>query len=484
MKEKCSNFVSALQAQGYNDIVFYQPALNIGGGSLVEANLAKCIADNTSMTVWFCDYPGGYGAFNCVDNPKVKLLNFKESDVNFPLQKKCILFTNSTRVILLKNMHPESKILFWHYETVKCGWDSVLIQGETKNYLRLVKDNNSMCYHDWSARDSLNRYCGTGFTNSDFIFIPLETKQNRCSPSYVQEDTINLGFLSRLAIDKVCALYYLVQNFAEYKTEKKKVLHVIGDGVKAEEAKRICKEYSEKIEFVFTGTIAHEDLDDYLTRNIDLLFGLGTSVLEGAALRIPCAPLIIDIKRFEDTDAWWLFDTRDYCVGILKEQKEDFEKTGAKFTPINTMIDEVYSEGGKEKYGELCYEYYLKNHSSYTECMMNFFRFAAKSTLTFAKILGCIKFVPYNLLKITSFKVLGIPLKKIEHGGFMKIVFSKCRYLQLFKRVTIGRIRKYYILRLKVLTLNVTRVPYSFPVTKRDDRHIYMSKTIKQEEVK
>ena len=114
--------VNSLKAQGYNDVVFFQPALNIGGGSLVEANLAKCLARNTDLHIYFCDYPDGFGAYNCKDEPSITILTYKENDIQFPLQKKCVVFTNSTRLILLKNMHPESKILFWHYETVQCTY--------------------------------------------------------------------------------------------------------------------------------------------------------------------------------------------------------------------------------------------------------------------------------------------------------------------------------------------------------------------------
>ena len=335
-----------------------------------------------------------------------------------------------------------------------------------------------MCYHDWSARHSLNLYCNTGFKNDDFVFIPLEQKKKACKQDYIKTDSVSVGFLSRLATDKVCSLYQLVQNYAEYKTNKKKILHVIGGGVKADEAKKICEKYSNEIEFIFTGTIAHEDLDSYLISNIDVLFGVGTSVLEGASLHIPSAVLFVDVKRFEDKDAWWIFDTKDYCVGILKEQKKDFSKTGVKYTPINEIIDSVYSDNGKKKYGDMCYDYYLKNHSSYYDCMLNFLRLAEKSTLIFSKIRSCIKFIPYNLIKITRFKVLGIPFKKIEWNGGMKVVFAKNRYLQLVKKIQEKSCEKYYIMRIKVLTVQKRKIPYNFPSALFDDRGKFMKQEI------
>lgn len=103
--KKIVQLVQEIREQGYKNICFMQPALNIGGGSFIEAKLAEYLANNTDLNIYFCDYKDGYGEYLLKDTPKVKKLTFKNDDIYFPLQEKYILITNSTRVVLIKNMH-------------------------------------------------------------------------------------------------------------------------------------------------------------------------------------------------------------------------------------------------------------------------------------------------------------------------------------------------------------------------------------------
>lgn len=80
--------------------------------------------------------------------------------------------------------------------------------------------------------------------------------------------------------------------------------------------------YSDKIDIIYVGTIAHNKLDEYLINNIDLLYGVGTCVIESAALGIPSMVLLMDTKEIWDNQAYWYFNTKYYCTGITVEQKK------------------------------------------------------------------------------------------------------------------------------------------------------------------
>ena len=468
-KQEIQNLVEEIKKQGYENICFMHPALAIGGASLIEAKLADYLANNTDLNIYYYDYNDGYGEFLLKDNPKVKKIIYKDNDITFPLKEKCIFFTNSTRCVLIKRMHPESKILFWHYESVKCGWDSVLIDKETNNFLILSKKENAMVFLDWSSRDSLSRFSKVGFNNKDYIHIVLSPKEKMCLNTNISEREINICFLSRLAPDKIQSLFYLIRNFASYKTDKKKRLHIIGDGRSKAVAKNFCKKYENEIEFLFTGTIAREELDDYLINNVDIVFGVGTCILESAALKLPSIILFMDSKRFEDKDAIWLYDSKEYCVGLLNEEKRDFK---VKYTSITNILDSIYLNNKKQNEGEKCYQYFINNHSNYDALIMNVLSYLKNTSLTIKKLNKCIKYIPYNRYNYKLWSFLGIPIiKKTEFLG--KTKYFLFGFLEIFKKKLSNNKKKYYICGILFQKCFI-RKGYNFPSSSFDNREQYL----------
>lgn len=462
-KEELNTLVQELHKQGYDKLCFLQPAYNVGGGPFVESNIAKYIAKHTDIKVFFCDYKDGYADTLLKNTPEVKMLYYDTASPVFPLQEKAVVFTNSTRAILLQNMNEANKIIFWHYETIPCAWDLVFLNGETKKYLKLLKKENALVYHDWSARNILNRQYNIGFDNDDYVYITLDKKNKETQGDILDKNTLNIGFLSRLVPDKIQSLFYLIKQYAAYPTNKKKRLHIIGDGGRRKNFEEFCKKYASKIEFIFHGTVLRQNLDDCLIHNIDILFAVGTSVLEGAALKIPSASLLMDIHAFEEKDAFWLYHSKNYCVGILKEQKEDF---GVQYTSIQDMISSIYANNGKKEIGKKCYDYYVENHSNKDKYICDFLKLTLKSNLTFKKFKRCIRYIPYTNISFTGYKIFGKSLfKVIEH-------YDKTEYylfnLRIFKIKKQQALTKYEMGATCVMTKSETK-PYKFPTAQWKD---------------
>jgi len=403
-----------LHNEGYDSICFFQPSYNIGGGPYIEVKIAEKIAKYTDLKVYFCDFENGYADSLLSDVPEVNMRYYNSKEISFPVQEKCVVLTNSTRAILLQDMHKESKIVFWHYETVPCAWDLVFINGEVEKYLKCIDTEHAITYHDCSAKNSLKNYIKDNSRNDDYIYITLQQKDKKAN-NILDEDSINIGFLSRLAPDKIHSLFYLIRAYAAYKTDKCKNFHIIGDGRSRKDVENFCRNYEKDIEFFFHGSVPHEELDCCLLNNVDILFAVGTSVLEGAALNIPSAALLMDNKDINDDEAIWIFNSKDYCTGILKDQKNDFS---VHYTSISDMIDNVYNGDGKSIIGKKCYDYYVNNHSDHDRLVVEFLKILTRSTLTFQKLKRLIKYIPYNLLNVVRWRVCGIDVyKKISHGG-------------------------------------------------------------------
>lgn len=462
-QDKLTQLLDCLKNQGYKNYCFFLPSYTVAGGGLIALNIANHLSCFPDLNIYYYDFKGGVISSLIDLKYKVHFLEYNEKAIDFPLKEKCIIFTNSTRVILLQKMNPQNRIVLWHYETTPCSWNLVLINHEEQNYLRLLKNENALCYHDWSARDSLNRYNQLDLHNKNYVQIVIDKKNMSCCERIVHENEINIGFLSRLVPEKIQALFYLIDNFALYKTKKKKILHIIGDGRSRAVVNNYLAQFKDKINFVMTGTLTKDCLNTYLANNIDCLFGVGTCVLEAAALKLPSVVLLLNTQKIKDQDAFWLFNSKEYCVGITVQQKKSFN---IKYDKISEMLDMIYKFGLKKKLGDDCFNYFLRNHTDFKCLVLNFLQICNASTLTFEKLKRCIKYIPYKMLKVKKLCFLGIPLLVSYSHIFKTKVYLLG--LPVFKIITLCAKKEIFFLGIKVCKIK-TKSPWSFPAVRFKD---------------
>ena len=457
MKSKIQKLVENIKAQGYKNICFFQPVHAITGATTCKVQMAKYLANYTDLNVYFCDLVDGHPRTLIKDEKKIKFIPYEPELLDFPLKEKCVIFTTSTRVILLKNMHKDNKIIFWHNETLPCAWDLLLINNETPQFFDLIKKNNAIMYHDWSSRDSLNRYNNGNFTNNDFYYVSIPKKEQHALGDLINEKELNIAFLSRLSQDKIQSLFYLVRNLYKIKIDKKIKLHIIGDGICRQMVELELEEYRDKIEIVYTGTIAKEKLDEYLINNIDLLFGVGTCVIESSALKIPTAVLLMNSKEIKDNEAYWYFESKEYCTGITVEQKKDYK---VNYNSIEDIVKKLCVLNAKRELGEKCFQYYLDNHGNYEKLVLIFLNQILKATLLFGDLKKCIRYVPYSLFQVHYFCLFGMKLfKKVVFAFKVHFYFFGCR---IFKKASVNNITKYYLFGLLIAKI-IKKTPYNFP---------------------
>lgn len=422
---KIQECAEEIKKQGYQALCFWLPAYNVGGGTFLLYQLAEFISTNTTLKTYYVDYENGYPHSLASKESNVIFLNFKDGDNELPIKEPVILITNTTRASQITNMHPESKLVFWHYETFRNAWESVFFFNETPSLFKLMRDGHAIFYHDWSGKMSMNMQCkSVQFDNKDYMQVFLEPLKNVRCPELVDSGAINAGWVGRLGHDKINALYNMIERFADVKTPNKKRLFIVGDGPNRNDVENFCMKFAGDIEFTFTGTIPHEDLPQYLQDNVDVLFAVGTSVIEGARLKLPSVILMVSPIHYEMNSFIWLYDTKEYGVSILPEHKDVFD---VKYTTMESICAEIYEQGKKQELGMRCYDYYIENHSCYEEIISKFLGFCIKSTLKFWQLKKCIKFVPYNIIKASQLCAKGHALlSKVEYRNMIKYkIFSK-----------------------------------------------------------
>lgn len=398
------SFVGQLKAQGFSKVCFMLPAYNVGGGTWELCQIAIFLAEHTDLEVFYMDYSNGYPSF-LLAGSRVKIVEYKDEDSNFCIEEPCVVITNLTRVVLLKNMNPENKILFWHYETAPVDWNALFLLNETNRFLQLCSKSNSVMFHDWSAWNILEAQSGLQFQRK-YLWVMIPHKPpNKPPREMVHPDEIHVVCLGRLGYEKIQGLYKVMELFAAYDSSKKRVLHVVGDGKYRRQAEQYSEKFRNALTIRFTGTIPKNELDQYLLTHADVVFAMGISALEGAALHIPSVVIPVSTKPIKEDWFYFLYETKDYCVGILPEQKEAF---GVRFRTFSEIIDAVSSPKGKKIIGNRCYCYYAANHESLEAIAAKCIGGCVESGLTMQMLRDCIHYIPYNHLAVKNVTFFGI----------------------------------------------------------------------------
>lgn len=404
-----------IKKQGYNSICFWLPARNVGGGNYYFCLLAQYLTENSDFKIYYVDFSDGYSHEVLKHNNKITFLDYNEKMTVFPVKEPMIIFTNTTRAVQIMNMNPRNKLLFWHYETLPCNWDILFLNGEKKQYIKLLKQNNAIIYLDRSGRDILNKQFPTlNLMNKDYLQVYVKPKDIESSPVIINENEINIAWVGRLGHDKIYAIFNIIDCLAKYETNKKKRIYIIGDGPKRKDVEKYCIKYNKEIEFILTGTIPNYELHEYLKNKVDMLFSMGMTTLEGACIKMPTAVVLLSTKHLRNNEFYWIYDTKEYCVGITPDQKTDFNIHHETFPE---MLDKVYVQNLKGQQGRKCYEYYINNHADFDDIALKFLIYLHNTSLTFSKLKNCLRYVPYTQVSMICIKVLGLPFWTIVKFG-------------------------------------------------------------------
>lgn len=392
-------------------VVFYFPWLEVSGGPIYLTGLADKLAEDPNFDVYYTDYSPGLSD-NLLKNSKVTKITVSTENFSIGIEEPVVLITPIYWACWVPKLHPDSKILFfnWHICSIPVLIDNWKISPlALRSFLEIVQKTDSVFFCDyshWMAQNTKKI-----IFNKRYVPISLPSAHSPASSNLVEGDKINVGVLGRLSLDKVFSVLNLLDNLSKLELKKSVVLHVIGDGP---EKSRINPREYQGINIKFVGTVTGDHLTEYLREKIDILFGMGTSILEGAALRIPSVVIPHNVKPMECDRFVYLQDSKDYCLGWYDDQ---IEKIGLKERKLKEIIDEVYENGRKEALGQDAYNYYLSHHTI-ESAIKPFKEIIESSSLT------------YSTLQHVSAKNLSYrPIAGSKHLGFEVTYDGKARWI-------------------------------------------------------
>lgn len=224
-----------------------------------------------------------------------------------------------------------------------------------KKLLKLIDKNNGLIFQD-GINFETNNYCfELNLKEKKFLPIPVNPSEIIANTELINENALNIGWLGRLVDFKIYSLLKIMEDADEYSLKQNITvnMHIIGSGDKQD----IAKNYpikSKKLNLIFLNILVEEDLNKYLAENVDILFAMGTSCIEGAKLKLPSVLVDAGLSYFPDDYKYkWLYETLDYSLG---EYVEDLQSQN------NHSFKDLINQKKLEE-GIRCYDYYMLNHT-------------------------------------------------------------------------------------------------------------------------
>jgi len=236
-----------------------------------------------------------------------------------------------------------------------------------RSMVRLAQERGGLLFMDDENLQVTKALLGLEFQPARYLQIPLPASgpgaSDRPDPRLPDREgpPVNLAWLGRVTSGKMHMLLRVLEDAAAYAETRGRPLrfHVIGEG-DMEDVLRKQAPRSPLLEIRMVGSLIGEALEEYLRRNVDVMFAMGTSNLESARLGIPS--VLVD-AAFNPLPAGyryrWLFESSGYSLGRI---------VSPRALPPNPytfadLMEAVATASDRRSLGERCRAYYLRHHS-------------------------------------------------------------------------------------------------------------------------
>jgi len=357
-------------------LVFYFPWPEVSGGPFFLTRIANAIADTKEYDVYYVDYKGGL-ANTLLKNKDIEVLIYDNEG------KKYTIFKDEPIVLVMviywahmvPIMHPDSKVVFlnWHnccIPVLKGDWHCTT--RFVNKFLELVRDTSSVFFLD--KTHLLAQNTDKIKFKEEYVPITIPERNKVVKQEIVKEGERNIAVLGRLVLDKIFAVTDLVDNIIASRDNVKTNIYVIGEGDCQDML--FNKKLPSYIKLIKCKTMDIEKIIDLFCKKVDILFAMGTSVLDGASVKLPSVIIPNDTVPFSCDRYSYLFESEGYALGWGPNQIDELD---IQTHTVAEILDDIYVRDKKKEVGDKCYDYYVKNHTSNLEM----FREAiAASTLT------------------------------------------------------------------------------------------------------
>lgn len=297
-------------------VYFFSPGYILGGGDPFLSYLAKYISEQKNIKIGVIDFKNGALTYYIQKElPKVVDIDYVDYDEDIlKLEDDSVIVSPAELFCCIKKCSGKNiRILniFWNIDT---GWRILFLPSEIKKWAPLFDKLNGCVFLDYGICLENSRRLKHKFKER---IMPLYFNGEYFSDPHeiINKNEINLVWVGRLSESKSWAVMNIIKNYSLYKTEKKKVFHIIGGGEFEDQLKILSTPYKNEIEFKFVCPLFGDKLKEYLKTKTDIGIGMGTSILLMSSFAIPtigCSEA--SNGKYFDPNFIWVCDEYKYCT--------------------------------------------------------------------------------------------------------------------------------------------------------------------------
>jgi glycosyltransferase involved in cell wall biosynthesis len=403
------------------NIIFYFPHKKIGGVSTLFLNASEIL--QKKFDIHIVDFNDGYMKNNLPNG--VNFIDVENID-KYPIDSIVIFqsfrfwnirdfekFDSRTKIIFW-NLHPDN-LYPYIFSNKSTSFKSIIAnlikplsffrQKKIGNLITYLNKNGGIFFMDEENYLKTCSYFKTININENYL--PVITKKNILVKKS-NSDLNNFAWIGRICDFKVHILIHLLQRLNTiYALNYKKLnFYIVGDG---EEMPLLKKEVLtlKNLNIEFLGEVDKDMENKIFSKNIDILFAMGMSALEGASRSIPTVLLDYSYKKIKNKYRFNLaFNSKKYT--LAKEIKaSNFEKVCTLNNLLMTIKNDYLSISNKS------YLWWLHNYSgeSFEKKINNIFK---KNSTSFEDL----KDQKFNKVDLISFYLKNISKKLISEPKY------------------------------------------------------------------
>ena len=364
-------------------IYFVFPYRGVGGVSVLFLRLAHALARSHQYSCVLVDYSDGYMATRAIPE-LVAVANYSDDSKTYIRGDSIVIFQSMTPWSIFSGLSiaDDVPVLFWNchpsnlvaslpgfrksdfpYSGALSPLSALVLQPFRARLTRFVKhllDNNALVFMDHENVKSTEE--SVDFVIDKPVFIPIPAARKKIRKFVAREDggTLHFCWIGRIVDFKYFILKRLLEDLstlAGYSSIEFKVT-IVGDGSHLPHLKAYCN----KIDTYNVNFLAHleeSSLDDLLVNDVDILFAMGTSALEGAKYGVPTILLDIAYSDVPATYVYrWLYSRDGSTLG---DTLRSFNDEGCSYQSLKLLVDTFLDE--EEVISQRTYAYFEKNHS-------------------------------------------------------------------------------------------------------------------------
>lgn len=366
-------------------IVFCFPYRGAGGVNSMFMRLASYLHGN-NYEVALVDYIDGDMTIN--KKQDIELISYYDDKEVIIPKNSILIFQSMTPWSIYPSLkiHESTNIFFittlaanfytvlpgclrnimYEGETIaKLFWNTILRNEykKSKIFLELIESKRSHAILDSDIVCNLQRSMNIKLTEPRILplFSQDVEKNLFLEQSKKEKNILTLGWVGRIADFKITILNHTLNDAFDYANKIKKEINfiVVGNG---EYEGKLFDETSEYFKITRISHIKPSALDTFMLQ-LDVLFAMGTTALDGAKLGIPTVRLDYSYMSITKSYKYKFFhEVKGYSMGERIESS-CFENGNHTFEELLTIY-----ELENKKLSINCFEFYKANHSINQSC--------------------------------------------------------------------------------------------------------------------